>query len=58
MMNEINKTVVKVSIKEGLLDGYVSGYIHHILRQLDRKQLEALKERINEVIKIRDALDY
>ena len=58
MMNEINKTVVKVSIKEGLLDGYIAGQIYKILRRLNREQLEALKERINEVIKIRDALDY
>jgi hypothetical protein len=56
-MNEKNETVVEVSIKEDLLDGYVSGYIHHILRQLNRQQLEALKESIDVEMQIKDALD-
>jgi hypothetical protein len=56
-MNTMDKTIIKVNVEDGVLIGYMAGRIYNILRQLNRQQLEALKERINLEIIYRDSLD-
>jgi len=53
----MDKTIIKVNVEDGVLTGYIAGRIYNILKQLNRQQLEALKERINLEIIYRDSLD-